>query len=59
MGSGCWLVYSRNGGRSSVADVVNQNAACHVSKQRMLQLSSHHIIATQMVNPEGTQASVK
>ena len=57
--SGRWLAYSRNAGGSSVAGVVNQNAACHVSKQSMLQPSSYHIIATQIVNPEGAQASVK
>ena len=29
--------------------------ACRISKQRMLQPSSHHIIAAPMVSPEGTQ----
>ena len=28
---------------------------CHISKQRMLQPSSHHITAAQTVSPEGTQ----
>ena len=32
-----------------------KNIACHISKQRMLQPPSHHIIATLMVSPEGTQ----
>ena len=32
-----------------------KNVAWHVSKQRMLQPSSHHITATQTVSPEGTQ----
>ena len=32
-----------------------KNVPCHISKQRMLQPSSHRIIATPMVSPAGTQ----
>ena len=32
-----------------------KNIACHIGKQRMWQPSSHHITATLMVSPEGTQ----
>ena len=32
-----------------------KNVACHISKQRMLQPSSHHIRATPKGSPEGTQ----
>ena len=32
-----------------------KNTAFHISKQRMLQPSSHHMTAIWMVNPEGTQ----
>ena len=32
-----------------------KNIACHISKQRVLQPSSHHITASLMVSPEGTQ----
>ena len=36
--------------------VNEKNSACHISKQGMLQLSSHHHITTwPMVSPEGTQ----
>ena len=34
---------------------MNQNTACHISKQRTLQPSSHHITATPKVNPGGAQ----
>ena len=32
-----------------------KNIACHISKQRMLWPSSHHVTAMSMVSPEGTQ----
>ena len=32
-----------------------KNIACHISKQRMLQPSSHHISVTLAVSPEGTE----
>ena len=32
-----------------------KHATCHISKQRMLQPSSHHIIATPTASPEGNQ----
>ena len=31
-----------------------KNIACHISKQRVLQQSSHHVRAALMVSPEGT-----
>ena len=32
-----------------------KNIACHISKQRMLQPSSHHVTAIPMLSPEGPQ----
>ena len=32
-----------------------KNIACHISKQRMLQPSRHHITGAPAVSPEGTQ----
>ena len=35
--------------------LINGKCCCCISKQRMLPLSSHHIITAWMVSPEGTQ----
>lgn len=38
-----------------VLEMVIKKIACHVSKQGVLQSSSHHVTVTQIVSLEGTQ----
>ena len=35
--------------------LVHEKCCCHISKPRVLQPSSHHVIASRRVSPEGTQ----